>query len=640
MRKAFRDKYNQELSLLYERAAEFASEYPGLADRLGGLLRENTDPAVAGLLEGTAFLAARVQLKLDEEFRGFTEELLEQIFPDALAPMPSMMLVQGNPPVDNKDLDEGMHFAAGSYIDARFVDADQRVACRYRLGAPLTLWPLDITNLTYLENPATVSALGMDAADGTLAGLSIDLTRSGADPDAPLSNIPLDDLTFFLTGPMQDAIALYEQLHCNLARLSLRYLDDNGDAVFVRLSPDQLQQIGFSDSERMLPHDSRLFEGFAMLREAFAFSRKLLGFRLTGLRQSLRNIKRANCQIVMEFDRLNPALAARLKPEHVNLHVTTAVNLFEETSSQVRLDGKRHEYVVTPDSSPVTHYEIQGITEVYAHYVGAQTKVRVFPLYGLPGDGVNPRNALYFTSRRKERRLTAQEKRFGRRHRYRGTETYIALYEPPDEDSNEGAQRLQIKALCSNRHLPEYLPIAGSRDDFHMVDDVTVSMACVAGPTPPREPLTVLESQAAHRAIQGDVYWRVISYLSLSHFGLDDRKGGDSAAGIHEMLSLFIDPSDAATETQIQGIRGLATRSITRSIRREDGFFPARGIEITLTFDEEAYEGSGIILMGAILDRFLAEYAPINSFTQTVIASQQRGVIKRWPPRTGSGPLL
>ena len=113
MRKAFRDKYNQELSLLYERAAEFASEYPGLADRLGGLLRENTDPAVAGLLEGTAFLAARVQLKLDEEFRGFTEELLEQIFPDALAPMPSMMLVQGNPPVDNKDLDEGMHFAAG-----------------------------------------------------------------------------------------------------------------------------------------------------------------------------------------------------------------------------------------------------------------------------------------------------------------------------------------------------------------------------------------------------------------------------------------------------------------------------------------------------------------------------------------------
>ena len=59
-----------------------------------------------------------------------------------------------------------------------------------------------------------------------------------------------------------------------------------------------------------------------------------------------------------------------------------------------------------------------------------------------------------------------------------------------------------------------------------------------------------------------------------------------------------------------------------------------------LTFDEEAYEGSGIILMGAILDRFFAEYAHINSSTQTVVVSRQRGVIKTFEPRTGSGPLI
>jgi type VI secretion system protein ImpG len=61
---------------------------------------------------------------------------------------------------------------------------------------------------------------------------------------------------------------------------------------------------------------------------------------------------------------------------------------------------------------------------------------------------------------------------------------------------------------------------------------------------------------------------------------------------------------------------------------------------VTLRFDERAFEGSGVFLMGAVLDRFMAEYASINSFTQVVIQSDQRGVIKTWPPRTGQGPLL
>lgn len=640
MKKAFRDSYNRELSLLYERAAEFSIEYPGIADRLGGLLRENTDPAVAGLLEGSAFLAARVQLKMDEEFRSFTTELLEQIFPDALAPIPSVMLVQADPPFDNKDLENGIRFKPGDYLDARFVDSDQRVSCRFRLGAPLTLWPLKTGALDYYDSPAPVAASGLEITKGTVAGLSIELERPQVAGQGLLSELAIDDLPFYLTGAMPDAVALYEQIHCDTLRVSLRYLNALGDPVFVRIAPHQLEQIGFAPSERTLPRDTKLFDGFAQLREAFVFPRKYLGFRLTGLRDVLRGVQTEKCQLIFEFDSANADLAARLKPGDVRIHVASAVNLFEETSSQVRMDDKRHEFVVTPDSSPVTHYEIHRITEVFAHYAGAQAKVKVAPLYGLPEGSTNPRAALYYTTRRKERRLTDHEKRFGRRHRYRGTETFIALYEPPDTSDAARAQRLQIKTLCSNRHLPEYLPIAGSRDDFHMTDDTTVTLACVAGPTPPREPMTELEKEAPHRAIQGDVYWRIISYLSLSHFGLDDRGGDDGAGALREVLSLFADLSDASVEAQVQGIMGLQTRAITRSIQRGDGFFPARGVEVRLTFDEEAYEGSGIILMGAILDRFFAEYAHINSFTQTVVVSRQRGEIKTFAPRTGSGPLI
>ena len=97
MNREFLDFYNRELDVLYEHAREFADEYPGIAGRLGGLLRERMDPTVAGLLEGAAFLAARVQLKLKHEFPEFINNLLEQLVPHFLAPTPSMMLVKIQP---------------------------------------------------------------------------------------------------------------------------------------------------------------------------------------------------------------------------------------------------------------------------------------------------------------------------------------------------------------------------------------------------------------------------------------------------------------------------------------------------------------------------------------------------------------
>ena len=109
---------------------------------------------------------------------------------------------------------------------------------------------------------------------------------------------------------------------------------------------------------------------------------------------------------------------------------------------------------------------------------------------------------------------------------------------------------------------------------------------------------------------------------------------------MREILSLFADLSDNITQTQIAGITGLDVRPVTRSIRRPEGFFPARGLEIAITFDESAFEGAGILPLATVLDRFLAEYVSINSFSQTVTVSKQRGVLRRWPPRTGRGPLV
>src|SRR5919206_333247 len=63
MDREFLDLYNRELKLLQEQARDFAEEYPGIAERLGGLVEDRSDPMIAGLLEGAAFMAARVRCR-------------------------------------------------------------------------------------------------------------------------------------------------------------------------------------------------------------------------------------------------------------------------------------------------------------------------------------------------------------------------------------------------------------------------------------------------------------------------------------------------------------------------------------------------------------------------------------------------
>ena len=89
--------YSRELQYIREMGGEFAREYPKIAGRLA-LDRDAKevcpDPYVERLLEGFAWLAARVHLKLDAEFPRFTQALLETVYPHYLSPVPSMGVVR------------------------------------------------------------------------------------------------------------------------------------------------------------------------------------------------------------------------------------------------------------------------------------------------------------------------------------------------------------------------------------------------------------------------------------------------------------------------------------------------------------------------------------------------------------------
>jgi type VI secretion system protein ImpG len=653
MNREFLDLYNRELKLLQEQARDFAEEYPGIAERLGGLVEDRSDPMIAGLLEGAAFLAARVQLKLKHEFPEFTSNLLEQLVPNYLSPTPSALLAKVQAPYGDPALREGRRIGRGSYLDATYRERERRVACRYRLTSDITLWPFEITSAEYHGSPGPLQALGLSTSPDVAAGLRLSLTyrASARSEDEPserdaatqpgmwFAGCATRELPIFIIGQESDAVAICEQIFADRVGLHLRFLDEFGDPVVIEAPADCVQPVGFTRDEALIPNDGRIFEGFDLLREYFMFPRKFLGFRLTGLAPVLQQVKAKNLDLLFTFNEVNGRLLSAVQTQAFALYVAPAVNLFEMTMDRVPVKARQHEYHLVPDRSRSLDFEPHRLLDVYAHYAGRPEKVPVQPLYSGSANG-NGQAGLFYTVRRMPRRRSTRERAYGVTSDYTGTDMFLSLSEPAGLDSDPRVAELSVRALCSNRHLPEQLPIGDGGADFRLAEDATLDVLCVAGPTVPREPIVSQLRSRTETAHTGAVTWRVINMLSLNHLGIIQRGAGAGGRALREMLTLFADLTDSAVERRIRGIRNVDSRAVVRRLRQRTGTGTARGTEVTVTLDEKAFEGTGPFLLGAILDRFFAEYASLNHFTQTVIRTVERGEIIRWPPRAGSRRLL
>jgi type VI secretion system protein ImpG len=653
MDREFLDHYNRELELLYEHAVEFAEDYPGIAGRLGGILRDRTDPLVAGLLEGTAFLAARVQLKLKHEFPEFTNNLLEQLVPNYLAPVPSAMLAAIAPPYGDPALRDGRTIPRGSALDAAYVEHDRRVSCRFITTRDITLWPFDLVGAEYLPTAGAAAAAGVPAGRGVIAGVRLTLThRTTARPedeispheaakraDAQFAGCRTSELPLHFIGGEADADALCEQMLGHCKGVWFRYPDSFGNPVIIQAPPDSVVPLGFDESETLLPTDLRVFRGYDLLHEYFTFSRKFLGIRLRHLDKVLPKLPAKTIDIIFGFDEVNGRLAAAVQASMVSLYTAPAVNLFEMTTDRIPVKSNQYEYQVVPDRSRYLEYEPHRILEVYAHFPGGSNKVPVKPLYSAAGSG-QASNELRYTLRRLPRRRTVEERKYGSSSNYVGTDMFISIGEPAHADDSSSVSELSVRAMCSNRHLTEHMPIGVGGSDFNLAEDATLEVRCVAGPTLPREPVASSARGRTEAFSTGATVWRLINMLTLNHLGLAQHGAGRNADALREILSMFADLADSAVERRLRGIRSVESRPVVRRIRQMGGIGPARGIEITVTIDDKAFEGTGAFLLGAILDRFFCEYAAINHFTQLVLNTIERGEIMRCPARIGTGGPL
>lgn len=611
--------YNQELQHIRESAAEFAKEYPKIAGRLTLSGLDCADPYVERLLEGFAYLTARVQLKLDAEYPTFTHNLLEIAYPHYLAPTPSMTVVQMQTDPNEGSLSDGFTLPRDSVMRAS-LGRDSQTPCEYRTSHEVTLWPLQVTQADYFGNPSTV--LGRLAASEPKAKAALRITlRTGA--ELTFDKLALDNLPLYLHGADEQPFRLYEQLLGNTCAVFVR---QPGADWVERLPADALKPCGFDDREAALPVVPQAFQGYRLLQEYFALPQRYLFVDFTCLSRAVQRCAGQELELIVLFNSFDQNLESSIGAEQFVPFCTPAINLFPRRLDRIHLSDRVHEHHAIADRTRPMDFEIHSLKSVTGHGTGPDQPF--LPFYAVRDPSRYGHDKAYYILRREPRVLSSEQRRNGTRSNYVGSETFISLVDSQQAPYRHDLRQLGLSALCTNRDLPLFMSVGSGKTDFTLADSAPVSaIRCLAGPSRPR---------ASHA--HDNKAWRLISQLSLNYLSLSEQ--GQGAAALRELLRLYGDDNDAALQLQIEGLREVSSKPCTRRLPMPGPIVFGRGLEITLEFDENAFRGTGVFLLGAVFERFLTRYVSINSFTETVLRTTERGEIMRWKAKPGRRPTL
>jgi len=646
MSNRFYDYFEAELAHLRTSAVEFAREHPAVAGRLdlsaGKIPCE--DPYVERLLEGFAFLSARVQLKLESEFPRFTQTLLEVACPHLLGPTPSMAIVKFSPLLSNPDLVPGFTIPRGTALHSRPV-RDDHSTCEFRTAHDVVLWPVELVEARYVTRE--IGELRLPEAPVRQRPRGALYLRFSVHANLLASKLEcLDSLPIFLTGVAGGR--LFEQLHaqasCMAVRPVRRDLAQPQDPVWV--TNGAVAPLGYDPAEALLPNDARAFQGYRLLQEYFALPQRFHFAKLQGLRAALSACDTREFEVVLLFNKEDVQLDGRVDVNSLSLFTTPAINLFSRPADRIFVTNRVHEHHVIVDRTRPLDFEVYSVGEVSGFSEDGGYWKTFQPFFASAAmDASDAKIPAYFATHRSPRHLTEAERRAGRSRRsYTGSEVYISLVDSTCRPADVPIAQLGVDVWATNRDLP--IDLGGGQANKTVSDfDLDVSapitgISCLVGPTVPRP------SRA-----EGQTAWSLISHLSLNYLSLCDSspssEGKIFASGaavgpvaFRELLRLYGDPQSDEHHKQIRGVRGITSRPLVQPISGGGVITFVRGLQIDVTLDDEGFSGLGVYTLGSVLDQFFARYVTINSFTKTVLHTSERGEIARWNTQLGQRPTI
>jgi len=616
------DYYNRELQYFRQMAGEFGAQFPKIASRLNMTGIDVADPYVERLLEGISFLTARVQLKMDAEFPRFSQRLLEVVYPNYLAPTPSVAIVRLAPRLFESSLANGFTVPRNSVLRSQAIRSEDAI-CEFRTSHDVTLWPLTVQRAELTGPPPDLPITSFQLRGAVKSALRIVLATP---PEMPLAGLSLDTLTFFLSGVDEVASRLYELVFARCLGVAIQTGDISSSRL--RLLPvDALRAQGFSDEQALFPCPDTAFRGYRLLHEYFAFPPRYLFFSIHGLAPSVRSASASEITLTLLFDTAAPDLERVVDASQVALFCTPAVNLFPKRSDRMPVSGQRFEYHLVPDRSAPLNYEVHSVTRVVGHARGSADELVFRPFYRTLADDSNDYGA-YYSVRREPRLLSDVARRNGTRTGYVGSEVYLSLVDQHEAPFSLDLAQLSAETLCTNRDLSLLLSRGGESDFFLTASAPVEAISVLRGPSRPSPAIA-----------ERDITWQLISHLSINYLTLTDLDESAGAAALRELLRMYAVLADNAVSNHIGGVARVAISPVTRRLPQTGPLAFGRGVKIALTVDETAFGGFSPYLLASVLEVFFARHVSINTFTETALHSVQRGGIALWSPRIGQRPV-
>ena len=605
--------FERELAFLDDYREAFQKRYPAEAGRLMPDRSKVPDPHLDRFIEGFAALSGRIHHKLDNELPELTEALAQVMYPHLLRPVPSMAIAQfANDHVQRPGV-FGLTIPLHAPLRTPMVGSPS-IACRWRTGYPVTLWPIEVTEAQIVRGPF------VGAPPRTVAALRMQFATQG---DVRFADLKLDKLRFYLSGEKQVIATLYEVLFLNCTKVLFRNVGEKRPPL--SFSPQEcFHPVGFGLDEGVLPLPNESFVGHRLLLEFLSFPAKFHFLDLGGWTEVAQAGFGSKVEVVCYLTRTHENLEQGVHPSTFLLGAAPIINLFAQSAEPVAVTQTKSDYRIVPSRDNVEAFEVFSVDEV----IGVDEGRPTFPLepfyHFRLGQNRDNLRSFYHESRRSA--LAEKD---------RGSEVYLYVLDGDWQPRQPANLMLDVQTTCTNRDYPTRFLRGGDAITYVGQPPGQLGpITCLQAPTPALRPP---RRRAAH--------WRILSQLGLNHKTLTDPVDGVHV--LQEMLRLC-DLSDQTAESVagavnrqiVEGIRSLHTRRVLGRASSGGSMGLCRGLEVTIELDEKNYVGVGVYLFACVLERYLGWMTAVNSFSQLVVKTVQGDFVKRWPPRAAERQLL
>lgn len=603
--------YEKELAFIRQMGAEFSKEHPKIAGRLGINSDTIEDPHVSRLIESFAYLNARIQHKLDDDFPELSDALLSVLFPHYQRPIPAMSITQFVP--DREQLESCYHIPKDTLLETGQFQGEN---CRFSTIYPTDLLPIEVKAASLMGRPFTTP--GSREIKGAESVLKLSLKTFSQ--QISFAELKPEKLRFYLKGQAQHINPLYQFMLSDCINVVLALSEADTSPIF--LGKDIIKPVGFSAEEGLLPYPPASFIGYRLLTEYFSFPEKFMFLDISEIANHIPSNAGDTLELYIYLSASDIELEHNITEQTFALGCTPVINLFEYRSDPIKLEHTRQDYKVIPDTRRPLGYEVYSINRVIASTPAGEQE-DFHPLYGLShGYHDNDKHSFWFSSRQHAKQ--SAEDRDG------GSDVFISFVDLNFNPNLPDDRTINIETTCSNRDLPAKLPYTFDHP----------RLQCVDGSPPCKKIGFLMQPSITLRPpLRNHARWRLISHLNLNHLSLTG--GDDATQALQEILRLYDFKDSAATRALIDSIVEIHTKPVSAPLHIDGHATLCRGIEVTITLDDSQLAGSSTYLFASVLEHFFSLYCSINSFSRVLIKLRNKeGYLKKCPPRSGEKILL